>query len=85
MESKNLILVDDRGNAYTLKPYPIHKTMPVYEYNKVTGSFEWMIAHNAQICGQMADGAKTWKFDEMDEDGIYLASRHNGKLVLWRE
>lgn len=44
----------------------------------------------AWTCGEMADGTKTWEFDGMAEDGLYIANRakdEKGKnhYVLYRQ
>ena len=44
----------------------------------------------AWTCGEMADGTKTWEFDGMAEDGLYIAYRtkdETGKsrYVLYRQ
>ena len=41
--------------------------------------------HNCYINGQMADGTKTWAFDEMEDGGLYTCVRTGGKMVIFRE
>lgn len=43
--------------------------------------------HNARVNGQMAEGTKTWEFDEMEEDGVYIGRRdaNYGRLYLVRQ
>lgn len=40
--------------------------------------------HNCYIAGEMSDGTKVWKFDEMDEDGTYIAMNWAKRRVLYR-
>ena len=50
-----------------------------------------MFDTEAWINGQMSDGTKTWEFEGMDEDAIYLASKMRNKktgkvqYVLFRQ
>ena len=64
----------------------MRKEIKVYEWNENTNEYEWIIGHNAYVNGQMADGRRTWTFDEENEDGLYIGYRdeHN-KIYLVRQ
>lgn len=62
------------------------KQIYVFEYTgKSPSGYEFTIGHNAYVGGVMADGSKTWCFDEMNPDGVYLARRKGGTLYLVRQ
>ena len=61
-----------------------HKEMKVIEYIK-DYDYEIKTVHNCYINGQLANGIKTWAFDEMEEDGLYTCFNCNGSRYLIRE
>ena len=63
-----------------------YKKIYVFEHtDKTPTGLELKIGHNARVCGEMSDGTKVGEFDEMEEDGLYIAMRKGGTLYLVRE